>query len=160
VEQPVIQTADFTKWLCVLLAETFGVADTADGYVLDSGQSGLLGTINTLSAAVASAAGRPEQATIASHCGHVLFILRLFDAYERGQQPAPDWQGSWTTRVVDDAAWQTLRSELQIAYEAVVSDVRKRDMWPEAAVAAALMLVTHCAYHVGEIRQRLTWVTP
>jgi len=155
-----IQTADFTKWLRILLAETFGVADAPDAYFLDSGQSGLLGTVNTLSAEVASAGRTPEQSTIASHCAHVLFILRLFDAYEQGQTPEADWEGSWSTRVVDDAAWQALRGEVQAAYDSVVARLQTRDTWPEPAVAASMVLLAHCAYHVGEIRQRLLWVTP
>jgi hypothetical protein len=154
-----IPTAEFTKWLFVLLAETFGVADTPSGYILDTGQSGLLGTINTLSAEVASAAPAPEQATIASHCGHVLFLLQYFAAYERGETPEPDWAGSWATRTVDDAAWQALRQELQTTYDALMARLQARDTWPESGVAASLMLLAHCAYHVGEIRQRLMWVT-
>jgi len=153
-----IPTPEFTKWFFILLAETFGVADTPDGYILDTGQSGLLGTINTLSAEVASAAPTPDQATIASHCGHVLFLLQYFAAYERGETPAPDWEGSWTTRVVDDGAWQALRDELRTTYDDVMARLRVRETWPEAAVAASLMLLAHCAYHVGEIRQRVQWV--
>ena len=153
-----IQTADFTKWLRILLAETFGVADTPEAYFLDSGQSGLIGTIATLSAEVASAAPTPEQGTIASHCGHVLFLLRLFDAYEQGQTPTPDWEGSWSIRSVDEAAWRALRDELQAAYSAVVADLQANDTWPEPRIAAAMTLVAHCAYHVGEIRQRQLWV--
>jgi hypothetical protein len=153
-----IQTADFTKWLSILLTETFGASDSPDAYFLDSGQSGLLGTINTLSAEVASAARSPEQSTIASHSAHVLFLLRLFEAYEQGQTPTPNWEGSWSTRVVDDAAWRALRGELQSAYASVAARLQANDAWPEPRVAAAMILVAHCAYHVGEIRQRLLWV--
>jgi hypothetical protein len=153
-----IQSTDFTKWLQILLAEAFGVADTADAYFLDSGQSGLLGTINTLSAGQASAAPTAEQGTIASHSGHVLFLLQLFDAYEHGQTPTADWEGSWATRVVDDAAWQALRDDLRAAYDTVIADVQANDAWPEPRLAAALTLLAHCSYHVGEIRQRLLWV--
>src|SRR5262245_62215734 len=108
-----IPTAEFTHWFFLLLAETLGVADTPNGRILDTGQSGLLGTIDTLSAEVASAAPTPEQATIASHCGHVLFLLQYFAAYERGETPTPDWASSWATRVVDEAAWLALRQELR-----------------------------------------------
>ena len=155
-----IQTADFTKWFYILMAEAFGVAETTDAYFLDSSQSGLLGTVHTLSAEVASAGRTPEQSTIASHCAHVLFILRLFDAYEQGQTPEVDWEGSWSTRIVDDAAWRALRGEVQAAYDSVMARLQARDTWPEPAVAASMTLLAHCAYHVGEIRQRLMWVTP
>jgi hypothetical protein len=154
----VIQTNDFTKWLRILLAEAFGAANTEDAYFLDSGRSGLLGTIDTLSAEQASAAPTAEQGTIASHSGHVLFLLQLFDAYEHGQAPTPDWEGSWATRAVDEAGWRALRDDLRAAYESVMADVESKDAWPEPRLAAAMTLLAHCAYHVGEIRQRLLWV--
>src|SRR3712207_4599603 len=146
-------TDDFKKWFFILLAETFGVADTPNGYMLETGQSGLLGTISKVSPEVASAAPSPEQATIASTCGHILFLLQYFAAYERGETPTPDWAGSWSTRVVDEEAWQALREELQGTYEEMVARLQLREEWPEAAIAASMMLLAHCAYHVGEIRQ-------
>lgn len=155
-----IPTEDFKKWFLILLSETFGVADTPNGYILDTGQSGLIGTINTLGAEVASAAPAPGQATIASHCGHVRFLLQHFAAYERGETPDADWAGSWAIHAVDDAQWQALRDELQTIYTNLVTRLHARDDWPEPAVAAGMMLLAHCAYHVGEIRQRLLWVRP
>jgi hypothetical protein len=149
------QTADFKKWLLILLAETFGVSDAPNGYILDSGRSGLLGTINMLNAEAASAARAPEHATIAAHCAHILFIVNYFAGYERGETPAADWAGSWSTRVVDDAAWQALRNDLQTSYDTVIARLEARDEWPEAGVAASMILLAHCAYHVGEIRQLL-----
>lgn len=149
------QTTDFKKWLLILLAETFGVSDSPDGYILDSGRSGLIGTISTLSAEAASATRAPSQNSIASHCAHILLIVNYFAAYERGETLDPDWAGSWSTCVVDDAAWQALRSELQSSYDKVVARLEARDEWPEAGVAASMMLLAHCAYHVGEIRQLL-----
>jgi len=155
-----IRTEDFTKWLSLLLAETFGLSEAPSGFFLDTGQSGLLGTINLISAEAVSTALKPENATIASHCAHVLFLLRLFDAYEQGQRPEPDWEESWKTRVVDEAAWRTLRAELQAAYDTALAQLRARTAWDEPPLAASLMLLAHCAYHVGEIRQLLTSITP
>ena len=97
----------------VLLAEGFGVSDSAIGYFLDDGQSGLLGTIDRLTAATASAGLRPENATIAAHSNHVLFLLDLFMADERGEQPSADWAGSWTVQTVDAAAWDALRANVR-----------------------------------------------
>ena len=125
---------------------------------MDTGQSGLLGAISGLTAGTASTAGSPEEATIAAHCNHILFLLNFFVAYERGETPSPDWAGSWKVREVNDDEWQSLRESLQVAYNEVVTRLRKRDPWPDAAVGPAMLLLVHCAYHVGEIRQRLTWV--
>jgi hypothetical protein len=153
-----IPIAEFKEPFFALLAEIFGVADTPHGFMLDTGTSGLIGTITTLSAETASAAPSDDHATIASHCGHLLFLLNLFLDYERGKQIQPDWASSWKTRVVDDAAWQTLRDDLQRAYNDVVAAFRAREEWPQQAVGAAMMLIGHSAYHVGEIKQRLLWV--
>lgn len=153
-----IPSETYAKWLLVLLAEIFGVADTPQGFVLDDGRSGLMGTINVLSAEQASFAPNVEQGTIASHCGHILFLLQFFAAHERGESPEADWQGSWAIRMVDAAAWQHLRDELQATYDQLVVRLQARTDWPEPAVTASMMLLTHCAYHVGEIRQRLLWI--
>ncbi len=154
-----IATTDFTGSFFSLLDEIFGVTDAAHGFILDNGQSGLLGTVSGLSAEVASAARGAEDATIAGHCSHVLFLLRLFIAYEEdGQAPRPDWPSSWSTRVVDGPAWDNLRGELQSAYATLVAKFQARETWDQPVVGAALMLLAHCAYHVGEIRQRLIWV--
>ena len=58
--------------------------------MLETGPAGLMGTIKALSAETASAALSPEEPTIASQCGHILFLLSFLDAYEQGQTPAPD----------------------------------------------------------------------
>lgn len=155
-----IPTNDFTSAFFTLFAEIFGVADMQSAYILDTGQSGLIGTIDKLSAEVASAAPSPNQATIASHCGHILFLLHFFAAFERGETPEPDWEGGWATRAVDEAAWRALRAELRATYDALMVRLRQREEWPQQAVGASMMLLAHCAYHVGEIRQRLLWVAP
>ena len=153
-----IVTTSFTQPFFVLFAEAFGVSEHSDGFFLDSGQSGLLGTVSTLSAKVASASRTPEEATIAAHCGHILFLLKFFAARERGEEPNTDWASSWTTRVVDETQWKAVQHELQTSYVGLVERLQARDTWPDEAIGAAMMLLAHCTYHVGEIRQRLLWV--
>jgi hypothetical protein len=94
MEPAMIETAVLTMSLKTLMAETFGVSDSPDNYILESGHAGLMGTINALSAATASAALTADEPTIASHCGHILFLLSFFSAYEPGQTPAADRPGS------------------------------------------------------------------
>jgi hypothetical protein len=159
-ENSVIPQPIFAQSFFTLLAEAFGVAGTPDGYFLDSGHSGLLGTIAQLSAETASASRGLEDSSIAAHCGHVLFLLRFFAAFERGETPEADWAGSWRTRQVDEAAWKQLQAELRAAYDEVVARMQARPEWPEPAIGACMLLLAHCAYHTGEIRQRLLWVAP
>src|SRR5262245_40519071 len=100
-----IKQEDFNKHMSVLFTEIFGASDSPNGFILDTGHSGLLATIDGLSAVVASATPRPEEPTIASHCGHILFLLKTYDAYEQGQRPKLDWPGSWAIHEVDDDTW-------------------------------------------------------
>jgi hypothetical protein len=152
-----IATHDFKNSLLTFFAEIFGVSESEHGFILDDGQSGIVGTLMKLTAAQASAADPAGQATIAGHTGHVLWQLQFFAAHERGENPAPDWAASWSVREVDNAAWDTLRSELRTTYDGVVERLRAREEWHAQVVGASMMLLAHCAYHTGEIRQRMTW---
>jgi hypothetical protein len=142
----------------VLFAETFGVSELPEGFFLDSSASGLLNTMAALSPEAASAARTPEEATIAGHCGHILFLLEFFASHERGEPVAPDWPSSWNTREVDAAQWQDLQDQVRASYTALAGRLHARASLPDEAIGAAMLLLTHCAYHVGEIRQRLLWV--
>ena len=151
-----IEPAVLAASLTTLLAETFGVSNSPEAYMLENGRAGLMGTINGLSAATASAALTPTEPTIAAHCGHILFLLSFFSGFEAGGTPAADWEGSWATRVVDEPAWAALRGQLQSTYDTVVARFTPDSAWPEPRVGAAILLLAHCAYHVGQIRQLLT----
>lgn len=151
-----IKVDEFKNPLLMLLAEAFGVSDAANGFFMDDGHSGLLGTLDGLTAVTASARLRPVNATIAAHTNHVLFLLDLFMAYERGEQPSHDWEGSWKVQLVDDAAWDALRADVRARYGEVTGALRARTDWPEQAVSVAIMLLAHVAYHTGEIKQIIT----
>jgi len=153
-----MQPTVFTEPFFTFFAEAFGASPSPSGYFLDTGQSGLLGTINQLTAEAASAGGGSGETTIAAHCGHILFLLNLFAAVERGETTTPDWESSWAIRIVNNEAWQSLRASLQSTYEDIVARLKARNPWPEEAVGPAMLLLVHCAYHVGEIRQRLNWI--
>ena len=118
----------FTEPFFLFFAEAFGVSDSPTGYFLDSGQAGILGTIDGLAATVASAGAAVGETTIAAHCGHLLFLLNFFAAVERGEMIEPDWQSSWTTKAVDEAAWRELRAALRSAYNDLVERLRAREL--------------------------------
>lgn len=151
------QTA-FAQTFFALFAEAFGVAETDDAYFLDSSRAGLLPTIDTLSAELVSIRRSEDDATIAAHCGHVLFLLRFFAAHQRGETPTADWAGSWATPIVDEPAWRELRDAIRSTYDEIVAGLRAFESWPDPAIGAAALLLTHCAYHLGEIRQRIGWI--
>jgi hypothetical protein len=151
-----IQTSDFQKWVGILWAELFGVTSADSGYFLDDGQSGLCGSLAAVNAQTASTSPRPGGETIASHSAHVLYFLNWFLAHTRGENPPADWPGSWRTQTVTEAEWDTLRRELRTAYEQIAQVIHQMAHWSEPALAAVLILLPHCAYHLGEIRQMIT----
>lgn len=150
------QTNILSKWLVRLLAETFGDSDAPRGFYLDTGQSGLLAAIQTLNAPTVSTPIQPNEPTIAAHCGHLLYSLQLFNAYEQGQRPTPNWASSWDKQQVTKAEWETLQANLATEYKSLIGYLEAKTAWPEPRVAAGLMLLAHAAYHVGQIRQLIT----
>ena len=149
----------FKQSLAGLLAEAFGMSENPQGFFLDSGQAGLLDTINQLDAATASIPYRPDEETIAAHTGHVRWLLNFFAAYERGETPAPDWAASWQTQVVDEPTWQALRSEIAQTYTHLLTRLHARTDWQPMAVSAWMMLLAHVSYHVGVIHKLRTVIS-
>jgi hypothetical protein len=147
---------EFKSPFLVFLAEVFGVSGAPGGYFLDTGRSGLLGTLDNIDAVTASTPLKSAPDTIAAHAAHVLYILRFFSAHEQGRNPEPDWPGSWTTHRVDEESWNRLRDELRTTYEFVVVRLKAREEWQGPAIGASMMLLAHCAYHVGVIHRTRT----
>jgi len=143
----------YKTWMLKLLPEIFGATEDKYGYVLDNGWSGILGTIEKLSASDASKGARPGSETIASHLRHALYMMELFEPYLKGESPQTDWPGSWRDWVVDETAWKALREQVDRAYAEILALVERTEDWNEDAVSASLVLLTHTAYHLGEIRQ-------
>ena len=151
-----IDVAGFKNTMLTLMPELFGVADVPSSYMLDDGRAGLLGTLEKVDAATASAGLRPQNATIAAHTNHILLLLDLFVAYDHGEQPHADWEGSWKVQHVDPAAWDTLRATVRTRYDQAIERIQERTEFPPEAVGGCIILLTHVSYHLGEIKQMLT----
>lgn len=146
----------FKTWILKLLPEIFGATENNFGYVLDNGWSGILGTIDKLSASDASKGTIPGSESIASHLRHALYMMELFEPYMKGESPQTDWPGSWRDRDVDEPAWQALCEQVHRVYAENLALVERTEEWNEDAVSASLVLLTHTAYHLGEIRQMVS----
>lgn len=117
--------------------------------------TGVLGTIDALSAAEVSQKGGPGGSTIAGHVRHISSSLVLSTRGLRGESVSRDRGGSWTVSVVDDAEWTALRKDLRAAYEGMLLAVQTHAVWDADALGMAAGAVAHTAYHLGAIRQRL-----
>jgi DinB superfamily len=131
-------------------------------FVDNEADSGILGTLDGLSAAEAS---RPfatgGEATAAAHADHVLFSLALANRAAAGENPYPSakWAESWRRRIVTDAEWKSLRAELHAAADAYRRSLAANTHWrTDDDITSALAVVAHGAWHLGAIRQGLSRV--
>ena len=146
----------FTTEVLAFLDETF---EQVRGIYLDKGTS-LFETLATVSAEEASRPVSPSCASIAAQVEHVRFYLEVLERYLRGEAVgAVDWQASWQRASVTPEEWESLKWRLRETYRGVAATIRGVDRWDgEDAVGAALAIVVHTAYHLGEIRQALCTV--
>jgi hypothetical protein len=152
-----MHTREITEALTTLFAELVTGAEPADGgaYVLNSGDIGLLRSLDKLSAADASRSTN-QGATIAAHAQHVAFGLSLMNRWAiHGGDPYADakWDEAWKTSVVDERQWTAIRANLRgEALQWLESLGADRDVTtPE--LSGLIATIAHVAYHLGAIRQ-------
>jgi hypothetical protein len=118
--------------------------------------SGLLGTLETLDAAAASAVPAGCTHSIAGHAGHIAFVLDLFVCAARGESPyaSANWDDSWRTTRVDERAWRDLRNRLRELHRLTLEALAKGPpAVDQAIITGGVALPAHLAYHLGAVRQ-------
>ena len=149
-------TTELSSTLVRLFGELVnGAPKGGDAFVLNSGDAGLLRSLDKLSATDASQSVN-DGATIAAHARHLQYGVSLMNRWAReGGDPFADatWDAAWKTSRVDEAEWRTIR-------EGLAEEVRR---WLESLGSAreisALELtgmigsIAHLAYHLGATRQ-------
>jgi hypothetical protein len=127
-----------------------------DGWMLNTGDSGLLRSLDVLSAADASRPPASGAASIAAHVEHVRYGLSLMNRWLRGERnpfAAADWTESWTRTTVTDAEWSALRQALVTEARALLALVAEPREYPDKKVKGMAASLGHLAYHFGAIRQ-------
>ena len=142
--------------LALLFAELIDGPSPDAAYMLNSGDPGLLRSLDRLSAAAASSASASGGATIAAHVDHVRYGLGLMNRWSDGD-PDPwssaDWTASWRRTTVTEEEWAALREQLRgetRRWHKVLQTPRKMSALELNGVIAS---VGHLAYHLGAIRQ-------
>jgi hypothetical protein len=132
-----------------------GTAAAGGAYILNTGDVGLLKSIDKLSASDASRSTN-DGATIAAHVQHLRYGLSLFNRWAaEGGTPFADakWDEAWKTSAVDTRGWEEIRGgfrhEAQRWLEALRSPREVTDIEFNGMVAS----IAHLAYHLGAIRQ-------
>ena len=132
-----------------------GVPKAGDAFILNSGDVGLLRSLDKLSAAAASRSVN-DGATIAAHARHVQYGLSLMNRWAReGGNPFADalWDAAWKTTAVDEAEWAAIRTGLRSECGHWLDAVGAGRDVPDVAFTGMLGSIAHLAYHLGAIRQ-------
>jgi hypothetical protein len=151
-----MDTTDISPVLSRLFSELAdGPRQNAGAFILNSGDIGLLRSLDKLSAASASRSVN-EGATIAAHAQHVRYGLSLMNRWaSEGGNPFADakWDEAWKTSSVDAAEWEEIRSGLRDEahrWLAVLGSPREAN---RVELSGIIGSIAHFAYHLGAIRQ-------
>jgi hypothetical protein len=139
-----------------LLSElVVGTKSRTGGVGLNSGVSGLLRSLDKLSAADASRAVN-DGATIAAHAQHVRYGLSLMNRWATdGGNPFADatWDEAWKTSLVDAQAWQEIREGLREETHRWLAALNPARDVTDIELTGMIASIAHLAYHLGAIRQ-------
>ena len=152
-------TDDTRASLTTLFSELVDGAQTGGGaFVLNSGDAGLLRSLDKLSAADASRSVHGG-ATIAAHAQHLRYGLSLMNRWaSEGGNPFADakWDEAWKTSLVDDEEWDEIRGGLRDeAHRWLRALGSPRDV-SRVELSGMIGSIAHLAYHLGAMRQIAT----
>jgi hypothetical protein len=151
-----MQTNDLSPSLGTLFSElVIGANGGGGAFILNSGDIGLLRSLDKLSAADASSSVHGG-ATIAAHAQHVRYGLSLMNRWAtEGGNPFADakWDEAWKTSRVDDGEWTEIRGGLRDeAHRWLDALGTPRDV-SNVELSGMIASIAHIAYHLGAIRQ-------
>jgi len=151
-----MRTDDITESLTTLFSELVAGANTDGGaFVLNSGDIGLLRSLDKLSAGDASNRVHGG-ATIAAHAQHLRYGLSLMNQWAiEGGDPFANarWDEAWKTAVVSESEWNEIRDGLRYeAHRWLHALGSPRDV-SSAELSGMIASIAHLAYHLGAIRQ-------
>lgn len=149
-----------TREMSPVLARLFselanGAGKGGEAFVLNSGDVGLLRSLDKLSAAAASRSVN-DGATIAAHAQHLRYGLSLMNRWaSEGGNPFADatWDEAWKTSSVNSAQWDEIRSGLRDEAHRWLEALRSPREASDIALSGMIGSIAHLAYHLGAIRQ-------
>jgi hypothetical protein len=132
-----------------------GTSSRAGAFVLNTGDAGLLGSLDKLSAADASRSVN-DGATIAAHAQHLRDGLSLMNRWaSEGGDPFADakWDIAWKTSAVDANRWQEIRNGLRDEASRWLRVLNSPRDITDVELTGVMASIVHLAYHLGAIRQ-------
>lgn len=150
-----MHTANLHTSLSRLFAELVNGTNGKGGFMLNSGDVGLLRSLDTLSAADASRSVN-DGATIAAHADHLRYGLALMNRWAKeGGDPFADasWDAAWKISSVDERAWENIRNGLREEAHTWLETLNVQREASEVELCGMIGSIAHLAYHFGAIRQ-------
>jgi hypothetical protein len=150
-----MNTTDIAPALTRLFSELVNGTSGHDGYVLNSGDIGLLKSLEKLSAAEASRSAN-DGATIAAHAQHLRYGLSLMNRWAvEGGNPFADakWDEAWKMSGVDEPAWKEIREGLGAETRSWLTALDAPREVNTVELTGFISSIGHLAYHLGAIRQ-------
>jgi len=151
-----MQTKDVAGPLGILFSELVdGAPGKGNAFILNTGDVGLMRSLDKLAAADASRSVN-DGATIAAHAQHVRYGLSLMNRWAReGGNPFADakWEEAWKLTAVDDGAWSEIRRGLGDETRQWIEILQSPREVLDVELIGMLASIAHLAYHLGAIRQ-------
>jgi len=151
-----MRMTDMSPVLTHLFSELVdGARDPTGAFILNSGDRGLLRSLDEVSADDASRSVN-DGATIAAHAQHVRYGLSLMNRWaNEGGNPFADakWDEAWKTSGVDATEWTNIRNGLREEAHGWLQALRAPRDVAGVELTGMVASIAHLAYHLGAIRQ-------
>jgi hypothetical protein len=151
-----MNSADLAAVLAELFAELVaGVTKSRGPFILNSGDMGLLSSLDNLTALEASVSVN-DGATLAAHAQHLRDGLALMNRWaEQGGDPFadPKWDEAWKISAVDDDKWGEIRGGLRDQANRWLQVLQTPRQLSDLDLNGMIGSIAHIAYHLGAIRQ-------
>jgi hypothetical protein len=132
-----------------------GASAQGNAFILNTGDAGLLQSLDKLSAADASRSVNAG-ATIAAHAQHLRYGLSLMNRWAtEGGNPFADakWDEAWKVSAVDQSQWREIRDGLRDETQRWVEILKSGKTVNDIELTGMIASIAHLAYHLGAIRQ-------
>ena len=149
-------TAESSRTLSHLFAELVdGVTSKRGGFMLNTGDAGMLASLDKLSAEDASHSTNGG-ATIAAHTQHMRYGLALMNQWAaEGGNPFANakWDEAWKISRVDAALWEEIRNGFRDETRRWLEVLKTPREVGGIEFSGLVASIAHLAYHLGAIRQ-------
>jgi hypothetical protein len=150
-----MRTDETARSLAHLFSELVDGVSSRSGFVLNTGDIGLLKSLDHVSAAAASRS-TSDGATIAAHTQHVRYGLSLMNEWAaKGGNPFANakWDEAWKIKAVGDDQWKEIRDGLRDEAHRWIEVLKTPREANGVEFTGLASSIVHLAYHMGAIRQ-------